>query len=95
MKINVVPFFICETKNGIDISEDYSLVGKYLFLFTKCCNICNIQECHSLNHKYMVLNNIMSMKILAVVEEEFLALHDRFVGIDTNPVVTVHHHDLD
>ena len=31
MKINVVPFFICETKNGIDISEDYSLVVNIYF----------------------------------------------------------------
>ena len=37
----------------------------------------------------------MSVKILAVVEEELLALLDLLVGVDADPVVAVHKEDLD
>ena len=31
------------------------------------------------------------MKILAIVEKQFFSLFDILVGIDSNPVVAVHH----
>ena len=36
----------------------------------------------------------MSMEILAVVKEEFLSLFYGLVGINSNPVISVHHQDF-
>ena len=46
------------------------------------------------NHVNVNLNNIMSMKILAVIEEELFSLFDVPVGINSNPVIAIHHEDL-
>ena len=39
-------------------------------------------------------NNVVSMKILAVVEKKFLSLLDVLVGVDTDPVIPVHHENF-
>ena len=40
------------------------------------------------------LQSKMSMKILAVVEKKFFSLLDILVGVDSDPVVAVHHEDF-
>ena len=44
----------------------------------------------------MILSNdIMSVKVLAVIEEKLFSLLDLLVGVDADPVVAVHNEDLD
>ena len=47
------------------------------------------------NHVNVIfLNNIMSMKILAVVKEKFFSLQNLLVGIDANSMISIHHQNL-
>ena len=46
------------------------------------------------NHVNVNLNNIMSMKILAVVKEKFFSLQNLLVGIDSDSMISVHHQNL-
>ena len=39
-------------------------------------------------------DNVMAMEILAIVKEELLPLLYGLVGVDSNPVVSIHHQDF-